>query len=177
MKRILAALLALPLALASVLVLAAPAQADDRRCRGTIYARYIDGNVIVPAGATCYLKGTRVDGNVEVRRGARLFARGIRVNGNVQAKYAKRVEIKLRGDGSRSRIGGDIQLENGRNGGLVKRAVVGGDIQLFGNRGGATFWVKGNIVDGNLQCKNNSPRPKGYNNRVDGNKEGQCRGF
>lgn len=177
MKRILTLLLALPLALASVLVVSAPAHADDRKCRGTIYARYIDGNVIVPKGATCHLKGTRVDGNVEVKRGARLFARGIRVNGNVQATRAKRVEIKLRGNGARARIDGNIQLKNGRNGGLIKRAVVDGDIQLFGNRGGARFWVKGNVVDGNLQCKSNSPKPRGYNNRVQGDKENQCRGF
>ena len=32
-----------------------------------------------------------------------------------------------------------------------------------------------NVVGGNLQCKSNDPRPVGGNNRVEGNKEDQCR--
>ena len=32
-------------------------------------------------------------------------------------------------------------------------------------------------VDGNLQCKSNSPAPKGARNKVKGNKEDQCRRF
>jgi hypothetical protein len=37
--------------------------------------------------------------------------------------------------------------------------------------------VRKNRVDGNLQCKSNQPRPVGGGNRVDGNKEDQCRGL
>jgi len=32
-----------------------------------------------------------------------------------------------------------------------------------------------NQIDGNLQCKENSPRPTGGGNVVRGNKEDQCR--
>jgi hypothetical protein len=32
-----------------------------------------------------------------------------------------------------------------------------------------------NVIDGNLQCKSNQPRPTGDRNRVQGNKENQCR--
>lgn len=46
-------------------------------------------------------------------------------------------------------------------------------MQLFTNRG--TSSITNNTIDGNLQCKENSPAPTGSNNRVGGNKEDQCR--
>jgi hypothetical protein len=36
---------------------------------------------------------------------------------------------------------------------------------------------RGNRIDGNLQCEGNRSRPRGSGNRVDGDKEGQCRGL
>lgn len=160
----------------SLLVAAAPAQADDRYCRGTIGATYVDGNVIVPKGATCRLLGTRVDGNVEVKRNATLIARGVRVDGNIQGENHRAVTVRARKVGDtwkRSRVEGNIQVKQG-GGGKLLRTVVGGDIQVFSNT--ARFTIRGNIVDGNLQCKSNKPRPVGANNRVEGNKEGQCKG-
>lgn len=47
-----------------------------------------------------------------------------------------------------------------------------GSIQVMKNTGGVT--IKRNTVDGNLQCKENSPPPKGSGNVVHGNKEDQC---
>lgn len=169
------ALLVLPLATAGLtLAGTGTAHADDRICRGTIGARTIDDNVVVPRGAVCKLVGTRVEGNVLVRSGAVLQARAVRVDGNIQAKYAKRIAV-LPYDGRRSVVKGNIQLESGRDGGRILGVVVDGDIQLFSNRG--RFEVRRNFVDGNLQCKNNVPRPVGSGNRVEGNKEGQCRGM
>jgi hypothetical protein len=49
---------------------------------------------------------------------------------------------------------------------------VGGDVQVFQNTGGVE--IRGNRIDGNLQCKANSPPPVGGNNIVQGNKEDQC---
>lgn len=69
MKRILTLL---PLVLAATFLAASPAAADDRRCDGFIGATHVDGNVIVPNGATCTLRGTRVDGNT--------------IDGNLQCK-------------------------------------------------------------------------------------------
>ena len=46
-------------------------------------------------------------------------------------------------------------------------------MQAFQNTGGVE--IRGNRIDGNLQCKENSPAPVGGNNRVGGNKEDQCR--
>jgi hypothetical protein len=181
--------------LAAILVTAGPAHADDRRCSGTIGARSIDGNVIVPRGQTCRLNGTRVDDNVFVRANARLFARGVRIGGNIQAENHQLVEVlrrKVDGRFVRSRVGSDIQLTSGRFS-EIRRAVIGGnlqskqnnrqqyavanridgDLQAFSNRGG--YHIHGNVIDGNLQCKSNRPRPTGDHNRVKGNKEDQCR--
>lgn len=176
MKRFVALAASLPLTLSGVLIaISAPAaHADDRTCRGSIGAKHVDGSVIVPKGASCVLKGTRVDGDVKVYRGARLVTKGAKVDGNIQADNAKRVVIRSR-DGIRTRVGGSIQLKDGRRGGVIKKARVNGDIQLFSNEG--RFTVRRNIVGGNLQCKSNSPRPVGGHNRVEGNKEDQCRGL
>lgn len=180
---------------ASILVTAGPAYADDRRCSGTIGARSIDGNVIVPSGRTCRLSGTRVDDNVFVRANARLIARGVRIGANIQAKDHQLVKVlrrKVNGRFVRSRIGGDIQLTSGRFS-EIRRAVIGGnlqskqnnrqqyavrnridgDLQAFSNRNG--YRIHRNVIDGNLQCKSNRPRPTGDHNRVSGNKEDQCR--
>jgi hypothetical protein len=171
MTRALAALAALPIMTASLVLVAAPAQADDTTCRGIIGAESIDGNVIVPQGAICKLIGTRVDGNVHVESDAILKAKGVQVGGSVQAENHERVVVK-RLDGSPSHVDGSIQLKQG-GGGRIAKAHVGSDIQLFTNDG--LFVVEGNHVDGNLQCKSNTPPPTGGNNVVQGNKEDQCR--
>jgi hypothetical protein len=50
--------------------------------------------------------------------------------------------------------------------------VVGGNVQAFQNDGGVAIFS--NRIDGNLQCKENSPRPVGGGDVVQGNKEDQC---
>lgn len=172
MKRL---LLALPLALAGTLLVSSPAQADDRRCTRSIGAVSVDGNVIVPQGATCALRGTRVDGNVLVKRGAKVIARGVKVNGNVQGENHLNVVVTPRKVGDRmvrSRIGGDIQLFAGRHA-HVRQTGIGGNLQAFSNRGDIRIFA--NVIEGNLQCKSNVPAPYGGKNRVHGNKEDQCR--
>ncbi len=170
MRRHLLTLAVLPLLAGGLVLAASPAQADDITCRGTIGAISTDDNVIVPSGATCRLRGTRIDGNVEVKRGATLIARGVRVDGNIQADGFRRVVVAAH-KGKRSRVDGNIQLEDGGKGRIV-RTTVDGDIQLEDN---GRFKIRRNRVDGNLQCEDNSPRPTGRRNQVNGDKEGQCR--
>ena len=177
MKRMstLALTLVVPATMTGIVLAAPAAHADDRVCRGSIGQQQVDGSVIVPEGATCTLAGTRVDGNVFVRGDATLLARGVKVGGNIQAENHESVVVRSRtvdGQVSRSRVGGSIQLKQG-GGGKVLRTVVGSDIQLFTNNG--RFEVRGNVVEGNLQCKSNDPAPVGGNNRVAGNKEDQCK--
>jgi hypothetical protein len=163
------------------------AQAGERVCRGTIGARTLD-DVKVPSGATCKLNGTKVEGNVNVYGGAKLYASGVRVDGNVQSEGFKVVVVK-----EGSKVGGSVQLKQGRSGGVanvVATRIVGdlqyeenkakmaarsntvlGNLQVFKNTGGVV--LKSNKVSQNLQCKENRPAPTGGGNQA-GDKEGQC---
>jgi hypothetical protein len=168
--------------------LPAVAHAEERVCRGAIGARTLD-NVRVPTGATCTLTRTYVKGTIKVQRGGTLVANGVRVIGNVQAEGARNVVVRRSSrvggsvqakQGGRasvlgSRITGDIQYDSNRGLLLANWNRVGGSIQVVGNRGGARIYR--NVVNGNLQCKENAPRPRGDNNRVGGNKEDQCSRF
>lgn len=162
------------------------ASAEERTCRGTIGAAIVD-NLRVPQRATCVLKGTRVKGTVKVERAAVLDAQRVRVVGNVQGENAAKVTVR-----ASSRIGGSVQVNQGGRASVIASFVtqdilfdenrrplairgnaVGGNVQAFQNRGGIEIWR--NRIDGNLQCKENSPRPVGGGNVVQGNKEDQCR--
>lgn len=151
-------------ATAAALVVVPAALAEETTCRGTLGRVTVD-NVRVPQGATCTLNGTRVQGTVKVERSATLNATGIRVIGNVQAEGASRVVVRT------SSVGGSVQVVQGRNA-TVHANAVKGDVQFFGNRGAIS--ITNNRVDGNLQCKENSPAPTGGGNIVQGNKEDQC---
>jgi hypothetical protein len=175
---------------AFLLVAAAPASvlAEERTCRGTMGAVTVD-NLRVPDGATCTLNGTKIKGTLKVETGATLKAYGIRVIGNVQGENSQRVVVKA---GSRiggsfqvvqsrvaklldSHVNGDILIDENRGINEIRRNIVGEDVQAFQNSGGVEIF--GNRIEGNLQCKANSPRPVGDNNVVHGVKQDQCKGF
>jgi hypothetical protein len=169
-------------------IAASPASAEERTCRGTIGAVTVD-NLRVPQGATCRLNRTFVKGTVKVERNATLVARGVRVIGNVQGENAKSVTVI-----SSSRVGGSVQVKQGGAATVASSRItgdiqydanarylrandnrVGGSIQVVGNSGGAEIFR--NVVNGNLQCKENAPAPRGGGNTVGGNKEDQCARF
>jgi hypothetical protein len=155
---------ALTVGLAGAASIATPAFAEERSCRGAIGAIKVD-DLRVPEGASCKLNGTRIEGSLRVERGARLNASRIRVVGNVHAEGAAAVNVAA------SRIGGRIDIvQGGRS--RLHRTIVNGDVQYFENRGSIS--ISRNRIDGNLQCKANSPGPKGGRNVVQGNKEDQC---
>jgi hypothetical protein len=60
----------------AVLVTASPALAGSTACTGTISSQTITGNLVVPAGGSCFLVNVVVNGNVSVEAGATL-AQGI----------------------------------------------------------------------------------------------------
>lgn len=105
---------------------AAPAQAEERTCRGSIGAVTVD-NLRVPAHATCTLTGTTVKGTVKVETGATLNASRIRVVGNVQAEGHRHVRLVS------STVGGSIQLKQG-NTAVIRSNRVTGDVQSYTNR-------------------------------------------
>ncbi|MFI7452144.1 hypothetical protein ACIBQX_31935 [Nonomuraea sp. NPDC049714] len=170
------------------LVVATPALADERACRGTMGAVSVDG-LRVPQGATCILVGTRVKSDIKVERNATLVARKVKVGGNVQAEGARavsltaksyvrgNVQVKQGGAATvtSSRIGEDVQLDDNRRYQRVSGNRIGGNVQVMANRDGVRIYR--NSIKGDLQCKENSPRPTGSRNAVGGNKEDQCRRF
>jgi hypothetical protein len=171
-----------------LLALPSETHAEERTCRGTLGAVTVD-NLRVPQNATCTLNGTSVKGTIKVERDATLNARGVRVVGNVQAENARNVVVT-----NSSRIGGSVQVKQGGAATVTSSRItqdiqfdanrrylkansnnVGGSIQVIGNSGGAEIFR--NVINGNLQCKENRPAPTGGGNRVDGSKEGQCSRF
>ena len=173
---------------ALALIMAMPvALAEERTCRGTIGARTVD-NLRVPQGATCTLNGTIVKGTVNVENRAKLYANGVRVIGNIQSEGFQTVVVR-----EGSRVGGNVQLENGLSGGTGKvlSSRIDGDLQFFSNearmlaRGNtilANFQanqnmgglvIKNNTISENLQCQSNNPPPTGGGNTA-GDKEDQC---
>ena len=181
-------LLAIVLASLLAFVIAAPtALAEERVCRGTLGATTVD-NLRVPSGASCTLNATTVKGTIKVERGAKLFAYGVRVVGNIQSEGFQSVSIK-----EGSKVGGSVQLENGKSGGIgsVSATRINGDLQFFSNsakmvaRGNTILSnlqvvsntggvvIKDNRISENLQCKQNNPPPTGGGNTA-GDKEGQC---
>lgn len=149
MNRLATATVVLAVAAGGAVATAAPASADDRTCRGTISKQTISGDLVVPSGASCRVNSLDVKGNITIGRGATLRSYHSSVDGNIQL------------EGNRG------HAQN------VIRSRTDGDIQLFSNPKGAKY-VYDNRVHGNLQCKSNTPAPKGWGNRVSGDKEGQC---
>jgi len=166
----------------------ATAGAEERTCTGTLGAITVD-NLRVPQNASCTLNGTYVKGTIKVERNASLVANGVRVIGNVQAENHRNVVVR-----QSSRIGGSVQIKQGGSASVLSSRVtgdiqydhngrylrananrVGGSIQVIGNSGGAEIFR--NVINGNLQCKENRPAPTGGGNTVGGNKEDQCRSF
>jgi hypothetical protein len=184
MRKAISAITLSMLALAGA-VLPAGAAAEERTCRGTIGATTVD-NLRVPQNATCVLEGTHVKGTAKVERNAVLRARGVRVVGNVQGENARRVNVVessrvggsvqvVQGAAARvagSRINGDILYDENNDALSAINNRIGGNLQAFQNTGGVE--IRRNVIDGNLQCKANRPRPVGGGNIVHGNKEDQC---
>lgn len=168
MKRLLSSVAVSGLILTAAAAVAPGASADERVCRGYIGKVVVD-DILVPRGATCSMYGTRVKGNIKVDSGALLKANKLSVDGNIQTQGHRSIAI------SGVRIDGNIQVEAG-GGASIRTNDVDGDIQVFSNRSGSKN-IYDNRVAGNLQCKSNYPAPKGARNKVQGNKEGQCRRF
>ncbi|MFC5846992.1 hypothetical protein [Deinococcus petrolearius] len=142
------------------------AGAADLNCSGTVSGRTIDGDVKVRPGATCTLNNVRVNGDIEVGRGSSLTVTSSQVQGNVESEDGfARITI------SGSTVDGDVEAERG---GVVSlsNTRVSGDIELERNRGALS--VSRVTVQGDLKCEANTAAPRGGNNRVQGNREGQC---
>jgi NDP-sugar pyrophosphorylase family protein len=175
----------------------APASAGTIDCPASIINRTVDN---VRVNGTCVIRNSLVKGSIEVVSGGRLMLIGSTVRGNVQAEGARQVRIgpdpaigrdtriigsvqiksmvasRLLSDVRDADINGSIQLESNKVRFNIRGNQVGADVQVFENRG--LVRIADNTIDGNLQCKSNTPQPvDGRGNVVDGNAEDQCAGF
>ena len=167
------------LALGVVLLGAPTATADDLECTGTLSELQID-NVIVPAGATCDLGGTRVQGNITVGTNAALIANTALINGNVHGNGFRAVVLGMgtevrgnvelkngrRADISNSVVRQNLLLENNRGKIIVRVTSVGGNLQAFQNDGKLQI-ISNSIIGGDLQVFDHSGRVKIHQNLVD----------
>jgi hypothetical protein len=176
-------------AIASLVLIAALgaslSHAEETRCVGMLAGVAVD-NLRVPSGKTCSIDAVRVKGNVKVEAGAMLYARKVDIAGNVQAEHAKQVSvtdnstvggsIQIKQGGAATihhvKVSGDIQFESNARMLSALNNRVGGNLHAARNRGGMR--IAHNVIDGNLQCKENVPPPKGGGNTVRGGKEDQC---
>jgi hypothetical protein len=140
------------------------------------------------------LFSTSVDGNVKVEGLTAVFGEAVKVEGNMRAEDAQYFDLydsEVDGNFSvRNTTEGSIFCGNKLDGdsefvvnmGLLTIGspsqscagnVVEGDVEVHYND--AVIEISDNYIKGDLECRGNEPPPLGGNNRVRGDKEGQCR--
>jgi hypothetical protein len=191
------------LGLAIIFVAMPPARADNRSCTGPL-SGVINGNVVVPNGATCELNSATVNGNVLVGAGASLSVGvfgSVTISGNLTADHCASVSVvpvpapnavsiggnfAIRsctgmsgydvGEGSLT-IGGNFLCQNNSAPCFAQRGSIDGNANVSHNSGGTSI-VAGNKIDGNLLCFGNTAVvDASAPNTVAGKKLGQCAGF
>jgi hypothetical protein len=164
-----------------VVVAAAPAaRAQDAVCTSTLQGVTIDGDVVVPVGATCTLSAVAVTGNVWVEAGAGLSVTAATIGGNIQAYQCSYVHLHAY---SPIFVAGNVLIEQCTGSGTDNNplafgsfavTIVGnlicdqnlspcsprygrilGNVQVSSNSGG-TSEVYGNIIGGGLACSGNT---------------------
>ena len=149
--------------------------------------------VIAVPGGTCILSAATVDGNVTAQTGSDLLIYGGEVDGNIVGNPGSSVVVLS------SVVDGNIRCTGAAapHGCQVSGAIVDGDVRstdaeggfvnIFSNNIDGDVTVSGsavqafvslNTIEGELECKGNSPAPNPGGlpptNVVDGDKEDQC---
>ena len=178
-----------------IMVAAVPAaRADNTPCTGSLQG-VINGNVVVPDGATCQLNNATVNGNVFVSTGASL-AMGVQadhcasvgvisfttsllsIGGSVAIRSCTEMsgyDVSSGSSGSVT-IGGNFLCQTNSAPCFAQRGSIGGNAIVSGNFGGTSI-VAGNEVGGNLLClRNTAVIDSSAPNTVFGKKLGQCAG-
>lgn len=186
-----------PVLLVSLFAAAAgEVRAEEIDCPPNVIRKTVD-NVFV--NGTCTIRNSTVQGNIVVTTGGNLLVQGSTIIGSVQSEGANRIRLQPDPNTGRdTEVNGDIQIKN-TVAGLTSTIIdvqVGGTILLDSNNAPANVFgntvnsdvqvfqntalvrIRDNTIDGNLQCKENTPAPRnGGGNVVQGNAEDQCAGF
>jgi Tannase and feruloyl esterase len=188
--------LVLAVAVAALFANASAARAADTACAGLL-SGIIDGNVVLPQGASCTMSDVTVRGNVQVLENASLTVDATQqpttIDGNVQANHCASVlfeggvtvtgSVQIQQCAQQSgfvgpgiKIGGDFQCINNGGGCQAELGDVHGFVQIHGNNSSAPSDISLVSVGGSLQCHGNTPAPT-HNfgpDFVAGNLQGQC---
>jgi hypothetical protein len=162
---------------------------------GTSVERGSVGNIDSRAADFIDLFGARVVGNLTATGGeTAVFAEALDVGGNLEATGVDYFDLydsvvngtfRVRDNNSGSifcgnTLNGNSEFANNRTLltiGSPDQACDGnslnGNVVVQGNT--SETEISDNDVGGNLTCRRNAPPPTGGGNRVEGNKEGQCR--
>lgn len=178
------------------------ARAAERPCVGTLSNTSVNGDVVVPAGATCRLKDVAVGGTVRVHSNAALqILGGAAIRGSVEAYECAYVVLDPQAPGDRIAVAGNIEIEHCteasgklfsagrvaiagnfscRNNAAPCFAVsltVGGDMVIERNSGGMSY-IEGNTIGGSLECAGNwGLTDYGDPNTVGGKRRDGCAGL
>ena len=125
-------------------------------------------NVVVPAGASCSLDGTRVLGSVTVQTGATFGTTNnsgdTTVAGNITGKNCSSILLESPNNSNRTAVGGDLNIVNctdgsfnGAQGGVSAgpppNMLIGGNVKCDGNPAGCVFDYA--VIGKSLECNGN----------------------
>jgi hypothetical protein len=172
-----------------IMVAVLPAAADTT-CPPNLNNTTVNGNVIVPAGQSCFMQGATVTGNVQVQTNAALTfvaplppstivgnvsvgtgasfnadSGGLTIDGNFKANQCVTADMN-----SEDTVGGNVQIQYCTRGVAVTNSNIGGNVTC--NNSGICD-IFGNKVNGNAEVNDNSSAAVG-NNRIGNNLE--CQG-
>jgi hypothetical protein len=157
----------------------------------------IGGNIESRDADFIDLFGGSIRGNLDARGGpTAVFAEALDARGNLAAVGVDYFDLYD------SEVRGNFSVRNTQSGSIFCGNTLAGNPEFIGNMTLLTIGspaqacdgntVSGNVIvrdnqaeaeisdndiAGNLQCSGNVPAPTGGGNRVQGNTEGQCRGF
>ena len=166
---------------AALLVSSQVAFAASIQCTGFMIGT-LDGDIVVPEGATCVLDIVSVSGNVTVQSGGSLQIDATSLNstirGNIKGHGCYAISIGSASPFGRIVIGGDVTISDciGPVAGSCRgdssvggpaAILIGGNLKCTDNAGGCT--VRACTVAGDFQCSGNSFACSATFNTVGGN--------
>lgn len=168
-------LLGLTLAVLAAFAGALPAVADDddppAECIGVIGSVEVDGDLVVPEGATCDLQGTTVNGDVLVERDASLFTDRADIGGRTRddddgdlrlAENAYADLLTTSVDGS-TRLGSSLGL-------FTHTSALEGGIE---SRDAEVLTLFDTSIDGDVELRGELTEFSGDDVEIDGDVEGE----
>jgi len=119
-------------------------------CDGLLADTTLNGNVLVPEGASCELFRVTVNGNISAVNSIELRLRGVTVNGNINANALDAVNMQASGDTTN----GFIHITDTRFIRLQAQ-IVNGDVKLTNNHPSGSLTLRDNFIDGNVKLSDN----------------------